>query len=771
MLRVALACCIFFACLEARAAGSNGARWASSPAWVQDQSVDFAAPVDPDLTRYGAYTLLRDVRFRLGTHNVERYFRSVKKAVSQAGVAELGEIQIEYSPHYERLLLHRAALIRDGQVLDQTRRASLRLLDSEDEQDRGIYSGRVTALLVLSDVRPGDITDVAFSLVGNNPVLGEHFAGHIRLGAETNVRRVHVEVSSAASRPPLHWSVRGQAGPPSETQAGGLRVLTWELKDVPGPPREDRVPDTFTRPPELELSDFADWAEVVRWATELYPATKAASLDAKANELRAAAPDLQSAVLSALRFVQDDVRYLSISLGPHSVKPHTPSSVLAQRFGDCKDKSYLLVELLRALGVRAYPALADTEHRAHLRESLPSPFAFDHVVTAIDFEGKRYYADPTWSHQGGSLTRFTQADVGAALVIAPDSTDVVTLPPPPEPLEPPRSVLAEVLVGTKGEATLYVTTTFLGEEADEMRATIAAKAPSDMSRGYLNFYAQRFPDISASAPLEIKDNRSENVITIRESYKIPIFWRDGERRLTPDLIWNYLEAPDVTQREAPLGLDHPTWIRERLEVSLPFAPNASSSEQTFGDAAASLHQAVEFNGRQVIATQEYRSLAEEVPLDALSRHLQFLADARKNVGVDLSEPDASEQPAPAENAKKTRTARARRGSLLLAPMGLGLLALVAIVARSARKRRSAPKHTPDVPSVPESASSLDAARAMFTRSPCTCGASISEGAVQFTKVRLGDRILHAARADCEACAVRRHAYFSLPDDSNVPPRD
>jgi hypothetical protein len=749
------------------AATSSGARWAGSPSWIEELPVDLDAPIDANLARNGAYTLLRDVRFRLGAHSVERYYRSVKKAVSQAGVEELGEIQIEYSPHYEQLLLHRAALIRDGQVLDQTRRALLRVLDSEDEQDRRVYSGRVTALLVLSDVREGDVIDVAFSLKGNNPVLGDRFAGHIRLGAETNVRRVHAEVKSAVSRAPLHWSVRGQAAPPTEKNADGQRVLTWDLNDEPGPPREDRVPNTFKRPAELELSEFADWSEVARWASELYPATKAPALEVKARELKAGNPDIESAALAALRFVQDEVRYLSISLGPNSVTPHAPASVLAQRFGDCKDKSYLLVELLRALGVRAYPALADSELRAHLRESLPSPFAFDHVVTAIDLGDKRYYVDPTWSHQGGSLASIAQANVGAVLVIAPDSTEAVAIPPAPEPREPPRDVRSEFKIGSNGEATLMVTTTFSGEEADDMRSGIAAKSAKDMSRSYLNFYAQAFPDLSAAAPLDIKDDRSKNVITIRESYKIPKFWRDGERRLTPDVIWNYLEAPEVTQREAPLALDHPVWVRERLLVSLPFAASGSSEDERYGDAAASVHQVVEFKGPEVVATQEYRSLADEVPIEALSRHLQFLSDARKNAGVELSEGE-SEQDAPAEAGKSREAGTVRRRrpmSLLLAPMGLGLLALVAFAARGARRRSGGVKSNVSEPNAaPESAASLEAARALFTRAPCACGASIAEDSVQFTKVRLGGQLLHAARADCGDCSQRRHAYFCLPED-------
>ena len=425
--------------------------------------------MDPEATRGGKYTLLDDTRIRLSAGKVERYCRHVDVAVTQAGVAALGEIQIEFSPDYQQLRLHRAALVRDGRIIDQTKLASLRMIEQEPDSENRVYSGATTALLVLSDVRPGDLTDISYSVIGTNPILGGRYAGHVRLGASSKAHRIHVEVESAAGRAALHWTVRGSAPPPRDSVLDGRRVLTWDLEDVAPRPNEDRIPAEFASPPELELSEFADWAEVATWANELYPNAPHPTLAAKARELRSSAPDLETAVLRAIRFVQDDVRYLSISLGPHSVKPHEPKTIFEQRFGDCKDKSYLLVELLRAWGVEAHVALADSELRGHVRESLPSPFAFDHVIAAIELNGKRHYVDATWSSQGGKLDQIVPPDVGAALVIAPGSKELSDVP---MPVLASATVSAEsnFEVSASGNATLKITTTYLAEDADELRS-------------------------------------------------------------------------------------------------------------------------------------------------------------------------------------------------------------------------------------------------------------------------------------------------------------
>lgn len=754
----------------AAAAPRRAAVWAARPSWVQELAPDFATPVDQEATRDGTYTLLSDTQIRLSAGNVERYARHVDVAVTQAGVSALGEIEIEFSPEYQELRLHRAALVRNGQVIDQTKRASLRMIEQEPDSANRVYSGTITALLVLSDVRLGDALDVSYSVIGSNPILGGRYAGHVRLGANSKARRIHVQVDSAASRAALHWAVRGSAPAPNDTVVDGRRVLTWDLENVAPRPKEDRIPADFAEPPELELSEFANWGEVVSWANELYPKTEQPELAAKAKELRASAPDLETAVLRAIRFVQDDVRYLSISLGPHSVKPHDPKAILGQRFGDCKDKSYLLIELLRALGVEAHVALADSELREHLRESLPSPFAFDHVIAAIDLNGRRKYVDATWSSQGGTLAHIVPPDLGTVLVIAAGNAELSNVPLP-VPENPTVSAEESFQVSSSGSATLKITTTYLADDADNLRSRLASKSQTDLSDEYLNFYEKTFPGIELDSPLQIRDQRDEDVISIVESYRIPEFWRDGERHLLPDVIWDYLLAPDSRRRETPLSLANRVWIREIQRVTLPFEPERNPSDRVFDDPAARVTRKLSYDGRTVSATHEYRSLANVVPLSALAQHLQFLTQARSDVGLDLQVPDEGAATQATATSPTPNAGRSNEDSNWWPVMLFvaGIVALAVVLGRSARRshQRDLPRQNEpergEGPQNPQSAPSLTAALILFTRRACACGAGLPFDAVEFTELSFQERTLHAARVDCASCGARRRAYFEVEE--------
>ena len=106
---------------------------------------------------------------------------------------------------------------------------------------------------------------------------------------------------------------------------------------------------------------------------------------------------------AALAFVQDEIRYMGIEVGPNSHEPNDPSLVFERRFGDCKDKAYLFCTILQAMNINACEALVHTENMGVIADWLPSPYDFDHVVAHVRLNGKTYWLDPTEVHQGGSI--------------------------------------------------------------------------------------------------------------------------------------------------------------------------------------------------------------------------------------------------------------------------------------------------------------------------------------------------------------------------------
>src|SRR5688500_15976321 len=143
--------------------------------------------------------------------------------------------------------------------------------------------------------------------------------------------------------------------------------------------------------------------------------------------------DLQSPeqrTVAALRFVQDEIRYLGIELGRYSHQPTSPAKVFARRFGDCKDKSLLLATLLKSMGVDAVPALVHSSEGKSLDAKQPSPFAFDHVIVQAKPAGKTYWCDTTISYQRGGLHKYYEPPYERALVKRAGTVELEKIPLP-----------------------------------------------------------------------------------------------------------------------------------------------------------------------------------------------------------------------------------------------------------------------------------------------------------------------------------------------------
>jgi hypothetical protein len=78
-----------------------------------------------------------------------------------------------------------------------------------------------------------------------------------------------------------------------------------------------------------------------------------------------------------------EVRYTGVEFGAARLIPEYPSETLRRRFGDCKDKSTLLVAALRASGIEAYLALLAAGDDQDVSPDLPGMGLFDHAIVYV----------------------------------------------------------------------------------------------------------------------------------------------------------------------------------------------------------------------------------------------------------------------------------------------------------------------------------------------------------------------------------------------------
>jgi hypothetical protein len=103
-------------------------------------------------------------------------------------------------------------------------------------------------------------------------------------------------------------------------------------------------------------------------------------------------------------WVQSNIKYIAFEDGINGYVPRTCSSVMKNRYGDCKDMGNLLVEMLTYAGVEnAHVAWVGTRDIPYLMSEIPSPLTCNHVICVVEvpenlnIDQKYFYLDATSS--------------------------------------------------------------------------------------------------------------------------------------------------------------------------------------------------------------------------------------------------------------------------------------------------------------------------------------------------------------------------------------
>jgi hypothetical protein len=545
------------------------------PAWAKQLPLRLYTNISPEDVNDGYHYVQRSMQWEVARQ--EAYFHNTYKITSEEGVQNSSEIQLSFDPNHEKLYLHKVVVWRNGKAKDQLDLNKVKVIQREQGLEQRIFDESLTALFVLEDVRAGDFVEYAWSIKGRNPIFNGKFFNSFHLQFYDPMDELLVQIIMPEQRK-LNYLLHKTDRKPTIVTANGNTSYTWHHKNIQATPVDSDVPGWYNPYPTATVSEYNSWKEVVDWALPMYEIneTPSKALQAVIDSIRSTARTKEEWLVSALRFVQDDVRYLGMEAGIGGYKPRSPSKVFAQRFGDCKDKSLLLATMLKHLGIEAYPALVNSNYKGQIKDWQPSPYAFNHCIVQVTLRGSRLWYDPTISKQRGTSHSNYLPDYQQALVLGASSKGLTQVIPP---LDNNGSVKVQetfLFDDVGGAVTLKVKTEYTGWEADAQRSRFATTSLKDIHKAYLNFYANNYPDIEMTAPVDFIDYETGNKFTTLEEYSINNVWVEQEGSkgqlhavFYPQLLRNYISSPRTSKRTMPMGLMHPVKVEHEIQLFLP----------------------------------------------------------------------------------------------------------------------------------------------------------------------------------------------------------
>lgn len=550
---------------------------------------------------------------------------------NENGVQNNSQLEFTFDPSYEKLAINKITIYRGDKTIDQLKPENIEVMRNEKNVDRLMYDGSYSAVVILKDVRVGDILDYEYTIKGKNPIYGDHFYHFPQLAYSEEVQELYKSTRYPASQK-VQYKLLAGAPEPTVTEANGQKQLVWDLKNIKPIFTDELIPQWYQAYPAAEISSFQTWGEVKAWERKLFDLKiQTPKIDAFIKEEGVGADPED--IMHLIRFVQKDVRYLGLEMGVFSHKPHNPEDILEQRFGDCKDKSYLLSVMLRKIGVEAWPALVNTRIGKSLSDHLPSSLVFDHVIVKFRYKNETYWVDATESQQAGGLDKLCFPGYNWALAI--DDSDKGLESIPVQHLSRIKIEEHYWIPDSASEATFEVVTNYYGDQANRQRGRQQNNSLYESRDNYLDFYSSRFKKISweSDSALQFTDYADKNVFVSKERFKVNGLWETREKNnkelyasFNPYNMYDYLSYTKDQDRTMPLALQYPIKVEHSITLHFPSYKVFNLHEELDSISNSCFrfvrHQTVSEDGNLCVIDFTYETKTDAVPVSELKTYFE-----------------------------------------------------------------------------------------------------------------------------------------------------
>lgn len=605
-----------------------------SPSWISPVQYEEAEAIPGNEYQY----FLIDSQDNIPKHAIYRHYAT--KILNAEGLQSMSNISVDFDPSYQALAFHQIQLIREGVAIDKLAASDIQVLQRETNLERGLYDGSLTALIHLADVREGDVIEYAYSIEGFNPILGNHFSSTLYHQFIIPVNRVFNRIITDPNNDITYKLFEGAQKPIKRTH-NKLTEYTWDL-DASSPILYDpNVPSWFNPQIRVSVTTFRNWESVLEWALPLFTIADTENPQLLPNSDSTLTKEQR--IVSLIRMVQDKVRYLGFEDGISAYKPHSPKQVYEQRYGDCKDKSLLLVNLLREEGISAFPVLVHSRLEKETQNCLPSNLAFDHCIVSLEFQGKMYFIDPTISNQGGGIDNIYCPDYSYGLLIKPGQTGLTVIPPS----EKANIHILETFTidSVGGKAGLVIETTYSGRKADFTRSEFSTNSRESIQKKYLNFYSNLYPSISQTKDIIFldEDRNQSNQVILKEFYEIAEYWQENQEEedglyceVYPIVLEAEISYPNSAARDMPYYLGPPYSFSQIIQVNLPERWQINPQEVEINENGFQYKNMIRYSNNQVTIMHNYDLAKSYISGTSVKQFLQEHEKVQNNLSYYLT---------------------------------------------------------------------------------------------------------------------------------------
>lgn len=562
---------------------------AAVPAWAGEEPLYQPAPAwvasvpMPDI-KSGPPILILDSQERIEQGRLSSYTDQAIRVDNPQMMTALGTLQAGWLPDKGDLIVHRVALLRDGQEINLLDGGSrFQVLRREQRLEQRMLDGAFTATMSVPGMRVGDVLRLSYTVTSSDQVLDKEVQTLSALAAapfQAKFARVRYSWPKDAG---VQWRATRGAQVRQFSPEPGFDAVEVSLPLATAPEMPEDSPLRYRMPAMLQAGTFTSWADVSRVMAPHYSTegkiAAGSPIAAEISKIEQQHSGKLERAVAALRLVQDEIAYLANGLDGGNYMPQAPADTWEYRYGDCKAKTLLLLSMLRAMGIEAEATLVASRTGDGVSEMLPMAAAFDHVIVRAVIDGTEYWLDGTSSGTNMSVVYEVPA-FHVALPLVAEGSDLIPMAQRPQQTYDVASTITFDQRAALDVQQLYDAEWVLtGAMAGQIRGIIGQSSEKEQREFIIGFTAQRLGE-ALVAEHDISFDAATNTARVRVKGLIdsPWQWERGRGKQgfnLPTAGFSFqTDRSRAAWRDVPVAMPGPYFERTEQTILLPDAATA-----------------------------------------------------------------------------------------------------------------------------------------------------------------------------------------------------
>ena len=296
-------------------------------------------------------------------------------------------------------------------------------------KDASMYANVLEKVVSFPVAGPGSTMELQLK-ENHEPAVDGSYSGIEHMGAMDPVFAASFAIRyPEGALAPSSVGYTGDLGPTTIMEVAEPGEISYSVYNIPALVAEEHMPPASELYPTVIYSSYTSWEEPAAFfAGEFFPHIETGGeIESRVADMTRDLSSSEDKVRALFLDVATGVRNVHVQLGLGGYTPNNAGQVLENKYADTRDKAVLLISMLRAAGIDAYPALVAGASDARFTESVPTLKQFTRILVALPDGGSYRFLDPFLDDVSYGFVRWGRGNT--ALVVRDDgSGELVQVP-------------------------------------------------------------------------------------------------------------------------------------------------------------------------------------------------------------------------------------------------------------------------------------------------------------------------------------------------------